>query len=243
MMTRRTTSFVIVVAGLLGMTAAAVGQEISIFFPPEYENVEAPATDTRESETWPNGARIQWAIPAEAFTSLPETHRWLTELRNRPDSGTNSPRTMNTEMIFRISTTEQDPENLSFTFADNVGDDEMVIIDGPITWSTENIGPPEGPRAFDIVMEFEKPFYYDPSQGNLLIDWTLPTSTTWTIFEDATSVPPGGAVWNVNAASPVATNRSLGSLVWQAVFVPEPSSTLLCLLGLLGVLRVRRPAG
>ena len=86
-------------------------------------------------------------------------------------------------MVFRISTTNQDPEKLSFRFADNLGDDQIVVSDGLVTWSTDNIGPPEGPRAFDVVMELEEPFYYDPNQGNLLIDWTLAPNTTWTASE------------------------------------------------------------
>ena len=46
MTTRLTTSLVTAVAGLFGTTGAVYGQPVSIFFPPEYENVEAPGTDT-----------------------------------------------------------------------------------------------------------------------------------------------------------------------------------------------------
>ena len=105
---------------LLGLFAArrqVEGQEIAIVFPAEYENVEAPVTDTSGSVTWPNGARIQYVIPADAFASLPETHRWVTELRQRPDSAMTSPRTLTTDMVFRISTTSKDPERLSVNFA------------------------------------------------------------------------------------------------------------------------------
>ena len=189
----------------------ALSQEFTVVFPPQYADAEAPETDRRSSVTWSDGARVQWALPAEAFMSVPETHRWLSELRQRPDSGTSSPRTMTVDMRFAISTTTTDPSNLSFSFEDNIGDDEMVVFDGEITRSTQNIGPPEGPREFDLVWNLDEPFYYDPNLGNLLIDWTLPPGTTWNIFADSYYSPPGGAVFNTNSSSPIATDFADGS--------------------------------
>ena len=82
MTTNLTMLLIVVMLGLFGTTGRVDGQEFSIFFPSEYENAESPATDSVAPVTWPNGARIQYAIPSDAFDSLPETHRWLTELRN-----------------------------------------------------------------------------------------------------------------------------------------------------------------
>jgi hypothetical protein len=60
---------------------------------------------------------------------------------------------------------------LSPTFADNVGADDLVVHNGPITLSTANTGPDLGPRDFDIIITLINPFLYDPAAGNLLIDF------------------------------------------------------------------------
>ena len=148
----------------------------------------------------------------------------------RPDNAMTSPRTLTTDILFNISTTTKEPENLSMRFADNLGDDQTVVIDGPISLSTENVGPPDGPRVFDVAIKLDKPFYYDPSQGNLLIDWTFPPVRRGRYFSISQSVPPGGCCLQRGCRLVVSYEPVARLPVWQAVFVPEPSSTLLCLL-------------
>ena len=46
-----------------------------------------------------------------------------------------------------------------------------TVFDGPFTISTQATGPPEGPRGFDDFIEFQTPFVYDPSRGDLIGDF------------------------------------------------------------------------
>ncbi len=69
-----------------------------------------------------------------------------------------------------LSTTPLAMGELTTTFADNLGGDEQVFVDGPLTLSSSFTGPAGGPKDFDIHINLSTPFLYDPSQGNLLMD-------------------------------------------------------------------------
>jgi hypothetical protein len=71
---------------------------------------------------------------------------------------------------FWISTTDKTSATLSTVFADNHGPDKTLVQDGLYRFRILGTGPPQGPRDFADGMRFEKPFYYDPAQGNLLIE-------------------------------------------------------------------------
>lgn len=61
--------------------------------------------------------------------------------------------------------------SLSTTFANNVGpDDTIVFAQGQLALSSAGTGPANGPKDFDIHIEFMTPFFYDPSKGSLLLD-------------------------------------------------------------------------
>ncbi|MCA9217650.1 MAG: hypothetical protein KDB27_31490 [Planctomycetales bacterium] len=81
------------------------------------------------------------------------------------------PRTFSaSDYEIRLSTIQQTVGSLSNTFASNVGTDEKTVYTGPTTITTGNLGPPEGPKEFDIIFRFQRPFYYEPSRGNLLLE-------------------------------------------------------------------------
>jgi hypothetical protein len=67
-----------------------------------------------------------------------------------------------------LSTTSRAPDNLSATFADNVGVDESVVFSGDLVFTSANDSVPGGTRAFDILIKLTNEFNYDPSLGNLL---------------------------------------------------------------------------
>src|SRR5260370_26038944 len=65
-----------------------------------------------------------------------------------------------------MSTTLTSPASPSLTFSNNIGPDETVVFDGPIADSSAFIGPPGGPKYFDIVIPLTQPFRYDPAKRN-----------------------------------------------------------------------------
>jgi hypothetical protein len=115
--------------------------------------------------------RLQFLFPASDFAGLPPSQRFLVALNFRGD------RTQ-TQMVERIfpdgewwmSTTDKTSATLSRVFADNHGPNKTLVNTGLYTQHILGTGPPQGPRDFADGMRFQKPFYYDPSQGNLLIE-------------------------------------------------------------------------
>ena len=101
----------------------------------------------------------------------------ITELRFRPDRQYgNAFNTIITNIQVRLSTTAKNPDGLSTTdglsatFANNIGADEVVVFSGALSMSSQFIGPPTGPKNFDMVIPLTTPFIYNPAGGNLLLD-------------------------------------------------------------------------
>ena len=95
----------------------------------------------------------------------------ITELRFRPDYQHGKAfSTTITNIQVRLSTTAKNPDGLSSTFASNVGADEVVVFSGALSMSSQFIGPPTGPKNFDMVIPLTTPFLYNPAGGNLLLD-------------------------------------------------------------------------
>jgi hypothetical protein len=107
-------------------------------------------------------------------SQFPQVPLRIVELRYRPDvqyGGAVGPFSANLSHVsFRLSTTSKPPGGLSMWFSDNVGADETLVYDAPWRFETKYIGGTEGPKKFDIVLRLERPFLYDPSKGNLLVD-------------------------------------------------------------------------
>jgi hypothetical protein len=117
------------------------------------------------------------------------------------------------------------PSSIRFTFDENVGADETLVYSGPIVNSTQNIGPSEGPKVFDMIVELQTPFYYDPTQGHLLFDLLVPNgfvgvvADTCCVFRN----PPASA-WVARTGDftqPVADSSGQGGGI-QFLFGPKP---------------------
>jgi hypothetical protein len=119
--------------------------------------------------------RYQQVYDSSQFSALsgPE---FLDQIAVRPDRNTGSFTLSFTNIDIRFSTTSKVPDGLSLTFADNIGADETLVYSGPLTLTTASTGPAGGPKDFDLIINLQTPFLYDPSLGNLLLDVT--TSTT-----------------------------------------------------------------
>ena len=122
-----------------------------------------------------------------------------------------------------ISTTSKD--TVSTVFADNHGSDKTLVFQGDYTYSLLGGGPPQGPHDFADGMRFQTPFYYDPSQGNLLIEQihrtsSIPNPSPVGDVQSTTGFTVLGASFNLNAVS---GDLFTGLAVTQFEFaVPEP---------------------
>ncbi|MHC1767340.1 MAG: hypothetical protein AB9869_24195 [Verrucomicrobiia bacterium] len=121
-----------------------------------------------------SGCRVQEVYTAAYFTNMMSRPGVLVQMACRPDRLVTTPRTVVLRAYeLRLSTTQRGPGSLSSRFDDNLGADTTLVFSGDLTWSTQGAGPSLGPRPSDYVIPFQYPFVYDPSQGNLLVEWRV----------------------------------------------------------------------
>jgi hypothetical protein len=171
----------------------------------------------------------QQVYAANNFAALSGPHS-ITAMHFRPNATSTAPVWENAFTLnLRLSTTTAGPDTLSATFADNVGGDEAVVYDGPITISTEQVTPiSPGPAFFDVVINFQTPFIYDPSRGNLLVNLTRDGGTIGTNrFLDAVTAV-GDAVGRVTTSTVGATTGTVSSIGLVTRFVLEPAAPPAC---------------
>jgi hypothetical protein len=178
--------------------------------------------------------RSQHLHLASAFESAPPDLKKITQLALRPDWSVNEPIIVNYEYVeIRFSTTSRTTDDLSTTLAENIGDDEKLVYSGSLTLSTDASGPEGGPKDFDYAIEFDEPFVYDRTEGNLLVEWRIRNRDQGGFFDR--EVDPG-ARWQVGARDFDATDGQLNdrALIHQFTIVPEPSTLALAAIGLVG---------
>jgi hypothetical protein len=114
--------------------------------------------------------RYQQVFAASQFAGVPAGGASITAISFRVDQGglwgAFGPVTLPAIRI-DLSTTTIAPDALSTTLTNNVGPDDTVVFNGPLTLSSANIG---SPAAFDIIIPLATPFFYNPAAGNLLLD-------------------------------------------------------------------------
>jgi hypothetical protein len=229
---------------MLGLSGDATAHEVLLVTPPGLENVEGD--DRIFQVTAPtNGFRGQWANLASEFSGLPEGHNTIVSMAWRPDFTVTSLNTATQEFKLRLSTTSAAPGTLSNTFADNIGDDETLVFSGPLTFETDGSGgPPNGPRPFDYLIQFDAPFVYIPSPGNnLLVDFTFDQPIVGIPFADAQETNLNQSVGAPDSSALTATITSSRVIATQFGFVPEPSTFILSALGLICLFAWRRKKG
>lgn len=124
--------------------------------------------------------------------------------------------------------------NLSDVFAENIGTGRVTVYDGILSLSSPGSGIG---RPFDIVIDVENLFHFDPTAGSLLLDVYARNSVATALF-DATSAGQqsvSNRVYSADFVEPGGINATRGligsnpplALVTQFSFVPEPGSHLL----------------
>src|SRR5712692_2217079 len=145
-----------------------------------------------------------------------------------------------------LSTTAKVPDALSPVFAENVGADDTVVFGpGPLTLHSNGGFCGTGrPCGFDIQIRFQRPFFYNPAAGNLLLDIRT-FSGAMTAYYDAEYLPGGSVSLLIGAIDGTSGGTWSGGLVTEFLVtpVPEPSAMILFLVGAgFLVLLIRRRA-
>ncbi|MEE8451130.1 MAG: pre-peptidase C-terminal domain-containing protein, partial [Thermoguttaceae bacterium] len=84
------------------------------------------------------------------------------------------------DVTIRLGHAATTVQTISTTFAENVGEGYVTVFDGVATISSEGIGLP---NPFDIVIDVDNLFRYDPAVGDLLVDITIHSELLTTFFD------------------------------------------------------------
>jgi hypothetical protein len=213
-----------VVSVAAGFACAASAQQVVV--PNSFATVEGPGNNSYPFTIHVKPSqRYQQVHASSEFSALAGPHQ-LREIRVRPDAQFAFPAwTASTTIDMRFSTTQSGPDQLSTTFAQNVGPDETIVYSGPVMYGTNQTssGTVPGPWAFDISIPFQTPFVYDPSRGHLLMDVRRdgnPLSQVRPL--DSVGDTPGDSVsrgYSDSSAAPIGFVDSAGLIV---LFVFSP---------------------
>jgi PEP-CTERM motif len=146
------------------------------------------------------------------------------------------------DAVIQLSTTADESGSLpSATFADNLGSDAKTVFSGALDLATAATG--TGPQPFDYTVSFSQPFMYDPADGNLLLDVTIPSGATvsgqgfgFLTFDTVNTIDDGiYSVVNISdgeaASGTLSTAGAITAFSVSSAAVPEPSTWLAMLTG------------
>jgi hypothetical protein len=158
------------------------------------------------------------------------------------------------EVNVQLSTTQAGDESssgqrLSTSFATNIGSDVQTVFSGPLSLSSDTVTKADGTNEFDYTINFKAPFYYDPSQGNLLLDVNVPANAMAVgsprLLFDSVNVAGDGIASIINRNNGAATtglystSGAIASFQTQASVIPEPSSLSIVGAALIGLALIR----
>jgi PEP-CTERM motif len=160
------------------------------------------------------------------------------------------------DVVIRLSTTAagaNESRSLpSATFADNLESDVTTVFSGALHLTTAATG--TGPQPFDYTVSFSQPFMYDPADGNLLLDVTIPSGATvsgpgfgFLTFDTVNTIDDGiYSVVNISdggaASGTLSTAGAITAFSVSSAAVPEPSTWMMMVtgFGILGAAMWRR---
>ena len=224
----------IILVATVGSAGVALGtvnaaNAVTFVSPNDLANTEGDIAASISNNTTSSG-RFQQVFAASQF--VPGS-QYITKIAFRPDGSTGTPFTETFPSInISFSTTTASPTNLSSTVDQNVGGDKQVVVSGPLSLSSSNVGAVGQPKNFDVLINLNTPFLYNSALGNLLYDVTFsaPTGVIGSDFVDTTSSSPF-----VSSVSSAFTGSTVNGTAVPGVGVvtqftttpvPEPSSTL-----------------
>jgi hypothetical protein len=223
-------------SSLLLLLCAPLARADGIVVPNTLATVEG--NDNNFGPFFNNSVRYQQVFSASQFPSSTGP-LMITQIAFRPDGSVADP-----SLIIRfdsvqidLSTTSRTPSTLSTLFASNVGADDTTVFNSFVFVNAPVTGPPGGPKDFTVSFAL-KPFIYDPSAGDLLLDVrAIESGGGISAPFDAESNNPFTAHLDAPDISAASGTSFATGLVTQFQFTPVPEASTLAL-GSLGTLLV-----
>jgi hypothetical protein len=209
-----------------------------IVVPNNLENTEGNSGSYMPFHIGNNSMRFQQVFDASQFSSFGSDTWRIGAVSFRVDStpgGGGGPFTSTlTNIQLSLSTTTLGPDSLSPVFAQNIGSDEKIVF-GPRSVSlSSGFSPMSAPQLFEIHFFFnDRPFIYNPTNGNLLLD-VRNFAGGLTTFFDAVDVTNDvtSSVWALSANALTGMIDTKGLVVqFEANPIPEPGTLALTALG------------
>lgn len=212
----------------------AIGQEVRIVAPPGVEATEGNLAVPNDPSTV---LRVQEQWSASFFSDLPVGGAWLVGIASRLDGNVGTETTFTQNLEIDVSTSTRD--RISTSYQENVGDDVVRVFVGSDEISYSVAGGGQSTNPFSDPLVFDTPFFYDPLEGDLVLDWRINGGVGSAIFD---SQEQGMAVANVGPIDGSSGSFTVSDhVITEFVFdVPEPSSGALGAFGVFGVLLCRR---
>lgn len=203
------------------------------------------------------GSRSQQLYMASQFGGLSPMGNLISQIRFRPIEAPSlfAGNTITaTNLTITLSTSQRvdsGMNQLSTTFADNVGGDAQVVYTGPLTLTTTATSLPNGTFAFDYIITLQQGFNYNPSLGNLLLDITVPVGATvrgnspfggFARLDTTNPVGPDGtaSVFTNGPGITASGFYTIGGAVTQFVSTPVPTPGAAAAVAMLGLAAARR---
>jgi hypothetical protein len=144
---------------------------IRVVVPNNLESSEGNTIASFPFDCFNGSMRYQQVYAASHFSAISNAGGFINSISYRLDSPclTGDGQVIPSLQI-DLSTTSKAPDSLSPVFAENVGvNDTIVRGPGSLTMSS-SCSPGTKPQSFQLLIQFDRPFFYDPSAGNLLLD-------------------------------------------------------------------------
>jgi len=202
-----------------------------IVVPGSLQQTEGNSATTAPFDTGSNSIRYQQVYAASEFSAINQGGGMIRQLTFRADgpSGRGFFTTLQNVQI-DFSTTSKQPDSLSPVFSENIGTDNLTVFGpGPLFIYSGAISP-----VFDILVTLDRPFYYNPAAGNLLLDVRNFAGGTTSFFDaERLTGDSVSSMFSSSVGSPTGTLETRGLVTGFYIdAIPEPSSAALFGLGL-----------
>jgi hypothetical protein len=222
---------------LLLSVCSALAQRVEAVVPGNLANVEG---DTSVNDFLSaSSLRMQMVYDASQFSVLPNTPDLTNSINSiwfRLDGvPAFDPHYLFLGASVTLSITPRGPDGLSPIFADNVGANPVTVFNGSLGFGAA-YQPGMSPQPFAETITLTTPFFYSPSQGNLLVD--IAASGGQVLFPGAldaqlASGDPVSRVFSPNGNSSTGTPDTLGLVTrFNIAVIPEPAMVFLVAAGL-----------
>jgi hypothetical protein len=198
----------------------------TIVVPSAYANKEGEAYSVDAPFNQGTPARYQALYPASQFVPPLANGGWIYGIGFRVDERETEDTQVQVQNLEIHASTSPRTGQMSDTWADNIGPDETTVVPNGLTLILKSTHG-HSPNPFDLQILFKNRFFYDPNNGDLLIDMMVHSP-----FYLLAGVDVGFATDVRSRAGSLSLPQSLGggaSYITEFLVepVPEPSPSLI----------------